>query len=172
MRAFSILRLRPIGAFFGAIGLALTGPAVAGETFKGPVEATIVRVVDGDTLSVRVHIWLGQDVRVMVRLSGIDAPEMRGKCDEERVLAVAATDYLKKFEGVQVVLSEVSNGKFAGRVLAVVRHPEEGDLGAAVRLVCGSYCPSSITCRWTIFRPLKASASKVFESPDPSILFA
>ncbi|PCJ68728.1 MAG: nuclease [Rhodobiaceae bacterium] len=132
MRAYAISRFCPVGAFFGAIGLALTSPAVAGETIKGPVEAVIERVVDGDTLSVRAHIWLGQDVRVMVRLSGIDAPEMRGKCDEERALAVAATDYLKKFEGVQVVLSEISNGKFAGRVLAVVRHPQEGDLGAAL----------------------------------------
>lgn len=132
MRVFSILRLRPIGAFFGAIGLALTSPVVAGETIRGPVEAVIERVLDGDTLSVRAHIWLGQDLRVMVRLSGIDAPEMRGKCDEERVLAVAATDYLKRFEGVQAVLSEISNGKFAGRVLVVVRHPEEGDLGAAL----------------------------------------
>lgn len=121
-----------MGIFAGALALTLMGPVFAGEVFGGPVEAVVERVVDGDTLSVRAHIWLGQDVRVMVRILGIDAPEMRGKCADERALAVIATDYLRKFEGTNVTLTQIANGKFAGRVLAVVHHSQQGDLGAAL----------------------------------------
>ena len=31
----------------------------AGEMLPGPIPAEIVSVVDGDTISVRAHIWLG-----------------------------------------------------------------------------------------------------------------
>jgi len=122
-----------IGVVIRVVGFALMcSTAGAGETFDGPVQAVVERVVDGDTLSVRAHIWLGHDVRVVVRLSGVDAPELRGKCEAERAQATAAADYLRRFEGAQVVLSGISYGKFAGRVLADVRHLEEGDLGAAL----------------------------------------
>jgi len=132
MRAHMTSQPLLIGAFLGAIGFVLVSPVVAGEVLEGPIRAVVERVVDGDTLSVRARIWLGQDVHVMVRLAGIDAPEMRGRCEEERAQARAATDYLKRFEGSGVVLSGISNGKFAGRVVAAVRHPQEGDLGEAL----------------------------------------
>ena len=41
---------------------------------EGPVPAFVERVVDGDTLVVRARIWLGQELRIMVRVAGIDAP--------------------------------------------------------------------------------------------------
>ncbi|HCX68087.1 MAG TPA: nuclease, partial [Rhodobiaceae bacterium] len=34
-------------------------PAYAAERMAGPVEAEVVRVVDGDTLVARARIWLG-----------------------------------------------------------------------------------------------------------------
>lgn len=57
-------------------------------------------VYDGDTL------WLlNGDMRVKVRLYGIDTPEIKGQCEQEIVLAEKARDVLKKLveDGVYVV---------------------------------------------------------------------
>jgi micrococcal nuclease len=74
--------------------LALLGaaapPVAAGETLPGPVPARLVEVIDGDTLRVRARIWLGQEIETAVRLAGVNAPELAGKCDAERRLARAA----------------------------------------------------------------------------------
>ncbi len=104
----------------------------AKETLAGPVPAVVERVIDGDTLAVVANIWLGQSIRIVVRIDGVDAPEMRGKCESERDLALAATNYLKPLEGERVLLTQIANGKFAGRVLARVSHAETGDLSDAL----------------------------------------
>jgi micrococcal nuclease len=88
----------------------------AAETLPGPVPAQVVAVVDGDTLSVRAHIWLGQEVATLVRLAGIDTPELKGECESERARARAARDYLERYE------------KYAGRVMAKVASADGGDL--------------------------------------------
>lgn len=126
--------LRVLGLSFSSL-IFLCGPSGtlwAKEVLEGPIPATIARVIDGDTLEVLAHIWLGHEVRVVVRIAGIDAPEKRGRCLQERVLAVAATDYLAEFEGAQIFLTQVTTGKFAGRVLAHVHHADEGNLGQAL----------------------------------------
>ena len=131
----------------------------AGDRLMGPLRAQVISVLDGDTLEVRVHIWLGQDIRTRVRLAGIDAPELKGKCDRERDLARRARAYiLARLDpaasgaatgaasgavtgaatgpttgaaaGVGAVrLWEVRYGKYAGRVLARVETPDGTDLG-------------------------------------------
>jgi endonuclease YncB( thermonuclease family) len=112
-------------------------PAHAAETLAGPVPAEVVRVVDGDTLDVRARIWLGQDVFVRVRLAGIDTPELRGKCPDEKEKARAAKAWLSRVEGKAVALSGIHYGKYAGRVLAHVREAELGDL--AERLIAAGF---------------------------------
>src|SRR3546814_10238300 len=72
----------------------LSQGARAAEVIEGPVAAEVVRVIDGDTLKLKVHIWLGQTVEVDVRVAGIDTPELRGKCPSERAKAEEARDYL------------------------------------------------------------------------------
>ena len=78
---------------FCAVGLALAvslflGPSTrAAEVLPGPVAADVVRVIDGDTLDVLARVWLGQTVQVRVRLDGVDAPELRGRCAGERAQA-------------------------------------------------------------------------------------
>lgn len=67
---------------------------LADEALVGPVSAVVERVVDGDTVDVRAHIWLGQTLTVRVRIDGVDAPETRSDCADERRLAAAARDYL------------------------------------------------------------------------------
>jgi micrococcal nuclease len=109
-------------------------PAPAAESLAGPLPATVVRVVDGDTLDVKVRIWLGQDLETRIRLDGIDAPELHGRCDAERRLADAARALLAReaASGAAVRLRDVRNGKFAGRVLARVETAAGQDLGQAL----------------------------------------
>ena len=45
----------------------------------------IVSIYDGDTFTVNIASWpdiVGQ--RISIRVAGIDTPEMRGRCDEEK----------------------------------------------------------------------------------------
>lgn len=96
----------------------------------GPVLAEVVRVVDGDTLLVRAHIWVDQQVRVAVRIRGIDAPELSAGCAGEHALAVSAADFVRKaVSGRTVRLSAVSGGKYFGRVLADVTTADGRALG-------------------------------------------
>src|SRR5215208_1700589 len=61
---------------------------------KGTYAAEVLRVLDGDTFEARVHLWPALDITTKVRLRGIDAPEMKARCREERNLAEAARDAL------------------------------------------------------------------------------
>jgi micrococcal nuclease len=113
----------------GVIGL---GAIVAKYEMEGPVEAEVLRVVDGDTLTVRAKIWIGQELTTNVRLLGVNAPELSGGCDEERALAEAARRFLsERVEGRPVTLRKIALDKFGGRVVAVVEDGA-GDLGAAL----------------------------------------
>ncbi len=91
------------------------------QALAGPIPAFVERVIDGDTLVVRARIWLGQELKVMVRISGIDAPELRARCDEERQMAISARQFVKRLVGQRKVsLSHIRQGKYAGRVIAKV----------------------------------------------------
>ena len=108
--------------------LAASAPRAA-ETLPGPVPADIVAVVDGDTLSVRAHIWLGQEVATLVRLAGIDTPELKGECESERVRARAAKNFLERtVANGPVTLAQIRYEKYAGRVMAKVAAPDGSDL--------------------------------------------
>jgi endonuclease YncB( thermonuclease family) len=107
--------------------------ARAGEVIKGPVAADVVRVVDGDTLKLKVHIWIGQTIEVDVRVAGIDAPELKGKCPAERARAAEARAYLDHLVGGRAVrIAQVRNDKYGGRVIADVDEETAGDIGAAM----------------------------------------
>jgi len=140
---FSVLH---IALLAGLVGGLWVSPSPAGERLSGPVGAQVLRVLDGDTLEVSAHIWLGQDVATRVRLSGIDAPELRGACSYERELAVRARAYLLARLGsspdfpsdsgdgrrVRVSLYDISLGKYGGRVLARVLTENGEDLGRSL----------------------------------------
>jgi len=94
------------------------------NALPGPIPADVIRVVDGDTLRVRARIWLGQEVEVLVRLAGIDAPEtFRPDCEAEREAGIAATNALAEQIEDTVWLTNVSEDKYAGRVVADARLP-------------------------------------------------
>lgn len=89
----------------------------------GPVEAQLIEVVDGDTIRVRAKIWLGQSISILVRLKGIDAPELhRPKCESEKRLAQQARQHLASLVADQPLhLTSIQGGKYFGRVLAKVQ---------------------------------------------------
>lgn len=96
-------------------------PAAAAKLFPGPVEATVLKVLDGDTFLAEALVWPGHTVTINVRIRGIDAPEMKARCDGERRAAEKAREVLSAlFANNPVFISNVAGAKYYGRVLADV----------------------------------------------------
>lgn len=110
------------------------------ERIDGPVLATLESVIDGDTLLVTAHPWPQHAVSVLVRLRGIDAPELRSKCPAIRVEAERARAtmlaYFTEDTGGRLELSNISGDKYFGRVVADVTL-ENGASPAALLLAAG-----------------------------------
>lgn len=79
--------------------------------------ARVERVVDGDTVTVRIQIWDNQELLTAIRLRGIDAPEIRGKCPAERELARRAKARAAELmpPGSIVTLTRIKADKYGGR---------------------------------------------------------
>lgn len=103
------------------------------DLLPGPVPARLVEVIDGDTLRVRALVWIDLELETLVRLRGIDTPELRGKCEAEKARARAAREALAALAGAgPVALFQVEYEKYAGRVLADVANAEGSDLAQAL----------------------------------------
>jgi len=88
--------------------------------FSGPYPATIVEVVDGDTIAVSVALWPGLRAEYSIRIRGIDTPEIfRPDCDEEREWGVRARSQAEKLypPGQEVQITNVQYDSFSGRVV-------------------------------------------------------
>jgi endonuclease YncB( thermonuclease family) len=91
--------------------------ARAAPTATHPAE--VLRVIDGDTFEARVHVWPGLDITTKIRLRGIDAPELKARCPEERTMAEAARDALRDMLADGAVgVSGITLDKYGGRVVA------------------------------------------------------
>ncbi len=89
----------------GVVSILPVGAAGA-DPLPGPIPARVERVVDGDTLAVRARIWPGHEVAVLVRLDGVDAPQLRRpRCARERRRGEAARDALTPLVGAEVTLN-------------------------------------------------------------------
>jgi endonuclease YncB( thermonuclease family) len=87
----------------------------------GPYTANLVNTVDGDTFKADIEIWPGLTQRVLVRLAGVDAPELKGPTACEKALAINARAYLDTLlRSGKIAVTAVNHDKFAGRVDAVV----------------------------------------------------
>lgn len=117
-----------IALILGVVSLS----AVAGEErLPGPIPARVLRVIDGDTVLVRARIWLGQDVETSVRLLGIDTPEKRGKCENERQAAEKAENFTTAtLSDEWITLHDVIADKYGKRVVARIVTAQGEDLGA------------------------------------------
>jgi micrococcal nuclease len=99
----------------------------------GTYAAEVTRIIDGDTVEARVAVWMGQDVVTKVRLRGIDAPEIRGACGQERDRAIAARDALVQLVGGRpVTLAQIGPDKYFGRVVARLVTSDGRDAGAVL----------------------------------------
>jgi endonuclease YncB( thermonuclease family) len=95
--------------------------------------AEVVRVLDGDTFEARVKVWPGMEAVTRVRLRSVDAPEMKARCEDERVKALAAKDALMRMLGEgSVGLTNVSQDKYGGRVDAEASTASTRDIGDAL----------------------------------------
>ncbi|HEV7434899.1 MAG TPA: thermonuclease family protein [Pseudorhizobium sp.] len=101
---------------------AAAAQAATRDEIAGPVEAEILRVIDGDTLLVEARPWPQQKVEVYVRIRGIDTPEMKSSCQSDRDAAEAARQALERLAASSstVKLSRISGDKYFGRVVADV----------------------------------------------------
>jgi len=82
----------------------------------------VIKVYDGDTITIASLLpnTIEPIYRFSIRLNGIDTPEIRGKTEEEKELAIHVRDALaEKIYGKIVELRNVGNEKY-GRVLADV----------------------------------------------------
>ncbi|WP_185984205.1 thermonuclease family protein [Aureimonas mangrovi] len=109
-----------------AAGAAYEAPP---REIAGPVEAQVIRVRDGDTVEVAAHVWPMQAVHVAVRLRGIDAPELRARCEAESDAAEKAKARLVALIGDGPVhLHRIAGDKYFGRVLADISSAGEPDV--------------------------------------------
>lgn len=123
-----------IGAVVGAALVLPCGPSQAGAargTFKGPVEASVIEVLDGDTFLAEAHVWPGHSVTVNIRIRGIDAPEMKSRCSEEHAAALRARAALDTMiANGSISLTNIAGAKYYGRVLADVATRDGLSVGA------------------------------------------
>ena len=85
---------------------------------------SVVEVIDGDTIDVRIDLGFDISLKKRVRLNGIDTPESRTTNVEEKKYGLEAKDWLKhKLENAQNIRIKTelpdSTEKY-GRILGVV----------------------------------------------------
>ncbi len=102
------------------IAALIPGTATAADLIPGPVNAHVVSVYDGDTMTVDAEPWPGLTARTKVRVAGVDTPEIRGKCQTEKDMAARARDFVRATVGATVQLTNIRPGKYAGRMIADV----------------------------------------------------
>jgi endonuclease YncB( thermonuclease family) len=126
-----VIRLSTLTAAI-AVLLAAAGSGLATESLRGPIDGKVVRAIDGDTLEFVAHVWLGLELTTAVRVRGIDAPEVNGACLTEKELARQATQRLSELTASGVVITNVADDKYFGRVTADVTTLSGTDVGTAM----------------------------------------
>jgi endonuclease YncB( thermonuclease family) len=126
------LATRPIGTAVAATPEpAPPLPKVAAVVGRYAVE--VIRVLDGDTFEARVHVWPGFDLSTRVRLRGIDAPEMKARCSEERIRGETAQDALRAILDERgVTIAAIGPDKYSGRIVADVATRVTHDVSTAL----------------------------------------
>lgn len=113
----------------------LATKVLARDEVAGPVEAEILRIVDGDTLLVEARPWPQQRVEVYVRIRGIDAPEIRSKCPRIREAGAEARRMLEGMAqpSAKIQLTQISGDKYFGRIVADVALPDGSNVAENLR---------------------------------------
>lgn len=95
------------------------------------VDAVVDYIIDGDTFSAKVLLKDDIEISVRVRFMNIDAPELAGECDSEIIAAERSRERLGELipVGSRVVLTEVKDDKYLGRIDAFVLDGSGRDVG-------------------------------------------
>ena len=107
---------------FPPVGLKVSA-AAARVNLAPLVRATIIRVIDGDTVEVDARPWPAMTIRIAVRLRGYDAPERRGKCEAERIAASAASAALKRLLAGRPLRGRLQSWEVSVSRLRMLAHP-------------------------------------------------
>ncbi len=81
------------------IAALIPAAAVQADPIPGPINARVVSVYDGDTMTVDAELWAGLTARTTVRVAGVDTPEIRGECSAEKAQALRARDFVRSMVG-------------------------------------------------------------------------
>ncbi|PKR55391.1 thermonuclease family protein [Thalassospira marina] len=108
-----------IGVSIGvSYALLFTPLPASAECFSWPADGL---AYDGDTLAVTVPNLPAEIARISIRVRGIDAPEIRGKCESEKAQALAAREFTRKWLSThQWQVCSPEWGKYGGRMLGDV----------------------------------------------------
>ena len=101
--------------YISLITLLLSSSVEAKQTYGNAVVSEVVSIYDGDTFRVNINGYsdiIGKNIPI--RLIGVDAPEMRGKCKLEKELARAAKQFTvaKLRAAKKVELRNMMRGKY------------------------------------------------------------
>lgn len=88
-------------------------------------KAEYVSNYDGDTITLKVEVWRFPPIttKVIVRLDGVDTPELRGSCFKEKFLAKMARRFvrLELSSAKDIDLQAMSRGKY-GRIIGHITY--------------------------------------------------
>lgn len=91
--------------------------------FTFPIKSgKVIKCYDADTITIASKLPYDASplYRLSVRLNGIDAPEIKGKCAEEKEVAKEARDFLSNLVLNKVIRLENVESEKYGRILADV----------------------------------------------------
>jgi micrococcal nuclease len=99
-----------------------SAPSLAKTQYGSVIVTKVISVYDGDTFRVDIDSLspiVGKNIPV--RLEGVDTPEINGKCQYEKDLAIEARDFVrnKLSKAKEIKLNEIQRGKYF-RVVAKV----------------------------------------------------
>ena len=97
--------------------------AQAKQSYPRITVSSVLSVYDGDTIKVNIDNYpaiIGKAISIRIR--GIDAPEIRGKCTSEKIKAKLARDSLRAIlaSGEVIELHNVERGKYFRIVANVI----------------------------------------------------
>ena len=94
----------------------------AAKQYGSVTVSKVISVYDGDTFRVNIDSLpplIGKNIPV--RLEGVDTPEINGKCQYEKDLALKARDFVRRklFNATEIKLNDLQRGKYF-RIVAKV----------------------------------------------------
>ena len=125
---------------------------VASSTYLSYKKVELVSVYDGDTFT--VNLPCGDPLfckKIPVRIKGIDAPEIRGACRQEKNLAIEARDYLRAFlHNKDILLTDCERDKY----FRIACHAYANEQSVSATLIKASlaryYSKSSKKSNWCL----------------------